>query len=255
MVDFVVNPSGQVFDGFYCSDDNPTIQTYINNDIQPFISGGLSVDIFYDPDLMFPASTTDPLSNSPTNYYIVLVDGGGCESQLEVGFAVVFNSPADPTPTTPQEFCSDTNPTVADLETGTTANFNWFANVDGSGNPIPPALNPATALIDGENYFIRAFEGTCTSNTIEVLVNIFDPADAGTSGAIDYCDDSVPTTDFDLFPLLGGSADTTGTWTGPSTITANPQGTTNISGFSEGLYIYTYTVPANGTCPRRYLDS
>ncbi|WP_197077345.1 gliding motility-associated C-terminal domain-containing protein [Lacinutrix sp. Hel_I_90] len=249
MVDFVVNPSGQIFDGFYCSNENPTIQTFINNDIQPFISGGLSVAIFYDPDLTILANATDALSSSPTNYYIVLVDGGGCESQVEVGFAVVFDSPTDPTPVTPQEFCSDTNPTVADLDTGTTNNFNWFASVDGLGNPIPPALNPATALSDGENYFIRAYEGTCTSSTIEVTVNIFDPANAGTPGTIEYCDDNVPTADFDLFPALVGMPDATGTWTGPSPITANPQGTTNISGFGAGIYIYTYTVPANGACP------
>ena len=249
-VDFIVNESGQVFDGFYCSDDNPTIQTFIDSDIQPFIAGGLSVEIFYDIALTIPANSTDALSSAPTNYYIVLVDGAGCESQVEIGTAAVFNSPADPTPVTPQEFCSDPiPPTVADLDTGTTNNFEWFANVDLSGNPVPPALNLSTNLIDGENYFIRAYEGTCYSNTIEVIVNISDPVDPGTSGNDEFCDDNIPVSDLDLFTYLGGTPDTTGTWSGPTTITANPQGTTNISALEAGIHSYTYTVPANGACP------
>ncbi len=249
-IKFVVVASGANLDGIYCSTENATIQTYIDEVLQPEIPVGGSLEIYYDVDLTSPASGTDPLPGGGTNYFIVFVDSGGCRSQIEGGSTAVFIAPLDPTPPTPQDFCSNTNPTVGDLNSGSVDNVSWYANVDGNGDPILPALQLTTPLIDGENYYVQASDFFCTSNAVEVVVGIQDPFDAGLSAALDYCNDNVPTADFNLFDELGGTPDTVGVWTGPLPTSNGHLGTVNISTLTtEGTYVFTYTVPVNGACP------
>ncbi|NQY30694.1 MAG: hypothetical protein HRT69_14645, partial [Flavobacteriaceae bacterium] len=50
-----------------------------------------------------------------------------------------------------------------------------------------------------------------------------------------------------LFSLLGGGADVTGSWSGPSGLTGGNLGTFDPTTNSDG--IYTYTIPASGSCP------
>ena len=248
VVDFTVDPSGQSLDAIFCSNENPTIQTYINRALSINAPAGGSVQVFSDFALTNLLSPATPLSGN-ANYFIVFVDSGGCRSQIETGSTAVFPSPAPPAPPAAQQFCSDTNPTIADLIPGTTANFNWFENVDGSNDPIPPALLDTEALVDGATYYVQADNFFCESDAIAVVVQIDDPVDAGMSNSLDYCEDNIPAADFDLFPLLGPNADSGGTWTGPLATANGDQGTVNISGQAIGVYNFVYTLTGPGACP------
>ena len=251
VVDFQVDATGQNLDRIYCSNENATIQTYIDDVLQASIPVGGSVAIYTDYALTNQASTSDVLPSGASNYFIVFVDNSGCKSQLEIGQVGVFNAPADATPQNPQDFCSYTNPTVGSLNPGTTAtNYNWYESLDTFGNPIQPALSLSEPLVDGNTYYIQVDDVFCVSNPVAVIVNVDDPVDAGGSAALEYCNDSLPVSDFNLFDELSGTPDTTGTWSGPLTTSNGYQGTVNISSLTTaGTYTFTYTVLSNSTCP------
>ncbi|GAK94069.1 hypothetical protein JCM19298_544 [Nonlabens ulvanivorans] len=248
VVDFTVNPSGQSLDAIFCSNEMPTVQSYIDTALAVNIPAGGSVEVYSDFTLTMMLSPTSSLTGN-ANYFIVFVDGAGCKGQIESGSTAVFPSPNAPTPPLTQEFCSDTNPTVADLNPGTTDNFNWYSDVDVANNPIPPALLLTTPLINGETYYVQADNFFCESDVVAVTIQIDDPANPGIGDTIEYCVDSLPASDFDLFPLLTGMPDTTGTWTGPTAIANGNLGTINISTLIAGSYNYVYTVPGPGACP------
>lgn len=249
-IDFQVNASGQSLDGIYCSNENPTVQTYIDDVLQPNRPSGGAIEVYEDFDLTIVANGTDPIPSGGSFYYVVFVDNGGCKSQLEIGSTAIFDSPSDPTPASPQMLCSDTNPTIADLDPGTMASYSWYANVDGFGDPIPPALSSATTLVNGATYYVQVDELFCDSNAVPVTVTIDDPNNPGTSASLEYCTGSLPSSDFDLFDELGGPKDTIGIWTGPLTTSNGHLGTVNISTLSTaGIYTFVYTVPSSGACP------
>ena len=249
-------PPGGSLDKFYCSNENATIQDYIDDALALYIPGGGSVSVYYDLALTNQANSTDIVANGIVTYYMVFSDGV-CTSQIKLGKTIVSNSPADPTPPSTQAFCSDSNSTIGDLDPGTTATYIWYNNVDGFGDPIPPALLPSTALVDGATYYVQIDEPLCDSNAIPVTVTINDPFEPGTSGSLEYCNDNVPTTDFDLFDELDAPKDTNGTWSNDASLTTTNGnlGTVNISTLTTpGVYTFTYTVPANGACPENSAD-
>jgi len=250
-IDFLVNPTGRRLDGIYCSNENATMQTYIDEVLQPNVPSGGSVEVYTDSNLTTPVNAAASITNNP-NIYIVFVNSGGiCKSQIERGSTALFDSPPDPIPASSQAFCSNDNPTIGDLDPGTTeTNFSWYENLDGSGNPIMPSLSILTPLIDGNDYFIQINDTFCESNPIQVIVNIDNPVNPGTPGTLEYCNDSLPASNFNLFDELGGSKDTNGIWSGPLATTNGNLGTVNISTLATpGIYTFIYTVPSNGTCP------
>ncbi|MFL1010745.1 gliding motility-associated C-terminal domain-containing protein [Flavisericum labens] len=251
VIDFEVNDSGLNLDRIYCSNENATIQTYIDDVLQSSIPVGGYVEVYTDYALTNQANPSDILPSGASNYFIVFVDNGGCKSQLEIGQVGVFKAPEDPTPANPQDFCSDTNPTVGNLDPGTTAtNYTWYDSLDAFGNPVQPSLSLLDPLVDGNTYYIQVDDVFCVSNPVAVIVNIDDPVDAGTSAALEYCNDSLPVSDFNLFDELGATPDTTGTWSGPLSTSSGHQGTVNISSLTTaGIYTFTYTVLSNSACP------
>ena len=250
VVDFQVNRSGQSLDGIYCSNESATIQTYIDDVLQPNVPSGGFVKVFRNLALTNEANPIDAIPSGATNYFIVFIDSGNCESQIEAGNTAVFNAPADPTPANPQAFCSNTNPTVADLDPGTTGSYSWDEALDGFGDPILPELTLSTPLVDGNTYYVQVNDFFCDSNPVAVDVTISIPFEPGTSASLDYCNDNIPASDFDLFDELAGTKDTNGVWTGPLTTSNGHQGTANISTLTTaGNYVFTYTVPSNGACP------
>ena len=242
-VNFTISPTNANLSYVKCTNDNKTGQDYFDEIVSPATPGGLTATIYSDEDLTTPLDLTQLLTNGGTNLYIVFSDGT-CESQVEIGSIGIFPSPQDPTPPTPQQFCSDTNPTVGDLNTGTASNASWYTTSDASGSPLPTNQALVNAI-----YYVRAETFFCDSNTVPVTVEINDPVNAGTSARLDYCENvDVPTTDFNLFDSLG-VADTNGTWSGPFTTTNGHLGTINITGQTTGNYEMTYTVPAINACP------
>ncbi len=251
-VDFIVDPSGQNLDGIFCNNENPDIQLYINEVLQPNIPAGGSVEVYTDIDLTALANPTDAIPGGATNYYIVFVASGGtCKSQVEPGSTAVFDAPEDPTPPNPQQLCSDANPTLNELDPGTTSSFSWYENVDGLGVPIPPALALSTPLVDGNTYYVQVNDIFCISNAVPVTVLIDDPPEPGLSATLEYCEDNIPTSDFNLFDeLTGTSIDVTGTWSGPLSTSNGHLGTVNISSLTTpGTYVFTYSLDAVGVCP------
>ncbi|WP_391594532.1 gliding motility-associated C-terminal domain-containing protein [Winogradskyella sp.] len=249
-ISFVIGNSGQNLDGIYCSNENPTVQTYVDDVLAPNIPSGGSVNVYNDFELTSLANGSDPLPSGGSFYYIVFLDSANCESQLEVGSTAIFVSPPDPTPPDPQLFCSNTNPTIGDLDPGTSNSFLWFQNIDGSGEPVPPALSTSTPLTDGATYYVQADDLFCDSNPIPVSVIINDPFNPGISASLEYCNDNIPTNDFDLFDELGAPKDTNGIWNGPLTTSNGHLGTVNISSLTTAnTYTFTYTVPSIGACP------
>jgi len=98
---------------------------------------------------------------------------------------------------------------------------------------------------------LDATSGCISATRIKVTVALDTAPDAGTNGTYTECEVNLVTTD--LFSLLGGTPDTTGTWTGPSVLTGGYLGTfvpgTNIEG------TYTYTVSSSlGACPNASAD-
>ncbi|MDD7885589.1 gliding motility-associated C-terminal domain-containing protein [Flavivirga sp. 57AJ16] len=250
VVDFTVDPTGLNFDRVYCSNENATVQSYIDDVLQSSIPPSGSVEVYYRFDLVNQVNPATVFPNGQTNLSIVFMDNGGCKSQFENTRVGVFASPQNPTPANPQNFCSNTSTTIADLDTGTVAtNFRWYDNVDGSGAPIGISLPSTTPLVDGNTYYIQIDDGSCTSNAIPVTVNIDDPVDAGSSGTLQYCEDNIPVADFDLFDELVGFPQTTGNWTGPLPTTNGHLGTVNISTLIAGTHVFTYTISGGGTCP------
>tara|TARA_R110002050_G_scaffold24260_4_gene64948 strand:+ start:61 stop:4251 length:4191 start_codon:yes stop_codon:yes gene_type:complete len=247
---FSVGNSGIINrDRFYCSNENAIFQDYIDLILQPGIPSGGSVKVYYDSGLTNEANGVDLIPLGVADYYIVFDDAGGCRSQIEKGRVGVFLSPIDPTPASPQEFCIDNSPTIADLDPGTVSTVNWYAGVDVNGDPILPALPTSTPLVDGNTYYVQIDEILCDSNAVPVTVTINTPNNPGASGSLDYCQNNVPTGVFDLFDSLSG-ADATGTWSGPRPTSNGFQGTVDISTLTTpGIYTFTYTVPANGACP------
>src|SRR6185295_20068212 len=94
--------------------------------------------------------------------YYVSQTVSGCESG-RTPVTVTITTTALPTATSPQTFCSNTNPTVANLTaTGTT--LQWY-NVSTGGSPLPGT----TALISGTYYVSQTVSGCESGRT---LVNV-----------------------------------------------------------------------------------
>ncbi|WP_100610161.1 gliding motility-associated C-terminal domain-containing protein [Confluentibacter lentus] len=237
-------PSGASIDKFYCSNENATIQDYIDDALALYIPSGVTV--YYDSALTNQADTSDVIANGIVNYYIVF-DDGACTSQIKFGKSIISASPADPTPISSQVFCSDSNPTIADLDPGTLApDISWYDNPD----TVAPALPMSTPLINGNTYYVRVEDLICYSNPVAVVVTVNAPFNPGTPSNLEYCDDSIPVAPFDLFDELGGAPDTNGSWSGPLSTSNGHQGTVDISTLTAGIHTFIYTVPTNGVCPQ-----
>ncbi|WP_298532709.1 gliding motility-associated C-terminal domain-containing protein [uncultured Algibacter sp.] len=246
-VDFVVDGSGTLPDKLYCSKENATFQTYIDDVLQTFIPVGGSVEIYTDIGLTSPVSPTDVVPIGFSTYYTVFIDTGNCESQIQRGQIGVSPTPADPTPDPNQLFCSGSNPTVADLDPNVASDFFWYERLDSNGNPINQLL-PTDPLVNGETYYLQIDDIFCTSNPVPVEVTI-NSEESGVSNTLSFCESKLPDVDFNLFDQLGNPKDNTGTWTGPIAVSSDHLGTVNISALTAGTYVFVYTVPANGTCP------
>ena len=164
----------------------------------------------------------------------------GCESSRR-GFTVTVTIVDTPTGVSPQLFCALDFPTVANLiATGT--NLLWYVTPN-SGIE----LDNTTPLVDGQVYYAESNVGNCSSATrLAITVAVFDPNDAGTNGSRSICINQISTTPpFNLFNLLGGTPNSTGTWSGPITTSSGSQGTVNPSSMTlaGSPYVFTYTVP------------
>ena len=75
---------------------------------------------------------------------------------------------------------------------------------------------------------------TTSSTNVTVIINV--EPNAGTNNTLTLCSNG---TVVDLFTLLGGTAEVTGTWSGPSVLTGGNLGTYDPTTMTHGNYIYT----------------
>lgn len=213
-----------------CAIDNPTV-------------GNLSAIgeniAWYDAQTggnLLPLSTL--LVNGKT-YWVQQTENGCTSDRFPTTVSLI--EPLTPTTAPIQSFCSPPNPTVANLRAiGTT--ILWY---DSETSTTP--LKSTALLIDGEDYWAAEIIFPCvSSNRAKTTVVIDIAPDAGESSALQECEVNFVTTN--LFDLLGGTPDTTGIWTGPSTLSNGYLGT-----FEPGINTigtYTYTVSSTlGICP------
>jgi hypothetical protein len=123
-----------------------------------------------------------------TIYYISQTNPDtGCQTTRLQLFVNVGLVPV-PTGNSVQEFCSNSSPTVGDLVAS--GDNNWYST---SSFGIP--LDLSTPLVNGQHYYATTLDPPCEcSNRFDVLVNIFEPNDAGNDGNRGICIDNIPTT-------------------------------------------------------------
>nr|MBP6557285.1 hypothetical protein [Flavobacterium sp.] len=205
-----------------------------------FVISGNNLQWYTVPSGGTAISPTTILTDN-TIYYISQTNPDtGCQtSRLSVFVNVGLVPP--PTGNSIQEFCNipGSPPTVADLVAS--GNNNWYLT---SAFGIP--LDPSTPLVNGQFYYATTVDPPCeSSDRLEVLVNIYELNDAGNDGNRSICVDEIPNTNpFDLYDLLGGTPDNTGSWSGTITTTNGFQGTLDVSSMTlaGSPYVFNYTV-------------
>jgi gliding motility-associated-like protein len=230
-------PLGLNFQGVCVDDLNDATISDLNaigNNVQwytvPSEGSSLSPTTILNDNTIYYADQENPDTNCRTSRLSVLVN---------IGFVPV------PTANPIQEFCSDQQPTVADLVAE--GSNNWYAN---QSSVIPLDLNEV--LIDGENYFATSVDPPCESdNRLEVTVVINSPANSGVNGILEICETELTTTtSVNLIDGLSGSPDTNGSWTGPFPTTNGSIGTVDITSMTVtgGPYVFTYLVDSETIC-------
>lgn len=164
----------------------------------------------------------------------------GCTSSRLPTTVSLIDQPA-PTVEAVQSFCTTDPVTVADLSPNDSTII-WYSS-ETSTNP----LDNSEVLINGEDYWASKLSFPCESTgRSQTTVSIETPPDAGENGSLLFCEQDV--TVENLFDLLTGTPDMTGTWTGPSTLSGGYLGTFDSATNVEGEYTYTVST-GTGICP------
>jgi Leucine-rich repeat (LRR) protein len=171
----VTVPTGSAAQSF-CSNDNPTVAQ--------LAATGTGIQWYAATTGGTALATTVALTNATT--YFASQTVGSCESdRFEV--TVAISNVAVPTGSTAQSFCSNDNPTVAQLAaTGT--GIQWYAATTGG-----TALASTDALTDGTTYYASQTVGSCESDRFEVTVAISNVAVPTGSAAQSFCSNNNPT--------------------------------------------------------------
>ncbi|HEX8268582.1 MAG TPA: hypothetical protein VF581_01705, partial [Flavobacterium sp.] len=225
-------PTGLSFQGdCYAAPEDATVAnlTATGNNIQWYTtsSGGT------------PLAPTTVLVDNAIYYASQTNPDTGCETSR---LAVFVGNGIVPVPVGPalQQFCTSSGtPTVNNLVAS--GNNNWYLTASSAA-----PLNVNTPLVDGQSYFATTLDPPCESDErLEVVVDLVQPSNAGTSGTLSLCENvSATSSPVNLFTYLGGTPQTTGAWTGPFSTTNGHLGTLNIASLTAAgsPYVFTYTV-------------
>src|SRR5690606_2784406 len=112
----------------------------------------------------------------------------------------------------------------------------WTGPNGGHSGLLNPASDPS-----GTYTYTVAGVPPCVDAPAVVNVDVISTPDAGEDGDTTVCGNA---DEFDLFSLLGGQPDVTGTWTDPG---GNPHSGIFAPGSSQPGG-YTYKVPGQGGC-------
>lgn len=159
------------------------------------------------------------------------------------GYAGYYSGFGSAPQDTPVSVCSSTTTNLFDAINGNPGPGGTWT-VPAGGAPLAGDIFNPTVNIPGE--YIYSFTKTCntalTFISVKVNVTVEQANNAGTSTTKNTCKNNAL---FDLFPLLGASVTTGGTWSlnGINRPNSNFNPATDISGD------YKYTIPASGVCP------
>jgi gliding motility-associated-like protein len=198
-----------------------------------------------------------PSGGTPLSPTAVLIDNGfyycsqtnpftGCETSRRAVQANVGLVPV-PSGNSIQTFCNlpGSPPILSDVVAS--GNNNWYAT---DTSVIPLSLE--TVLVDGQSYFGTTVDLPCESTSrFEVQVQLIEPANPGISGVKRICVNELANfPEFSLFGELSGTADATGTWSGPLTTSGGSLGTVDLSALTLAGSPYTFTYTVSTTpCP------
>ncbi|MCK0125790.1 hypothetical protein MWU76_15470, partial [Gelidibacter sp. F2691] len=222
----------------------PCVDTPNEATISSLFATGNDIQWYNVPFGGTPLAATTILKDN-TIYYVDQSNPiTGCRSSRRSVLVSVGVVPV-PTGEAIQEFCADSEPTVANLVAS--GNNRWYSTKS-SGT----ALDINTPLVDGESYFATTFTEICESyDRLEVVVDFIAPNDSGLAGTIDLClTDLSSTGTVNLFDALGGTPATNGKWRGPFTTSNGNQGTVSVTTMTvEGSpYVFSYDVTSD-SCP------
>ncbi len=208
-------------------------------DLFTLLGAGADAGGTWSPALASGTGVFDPGVDPAGDYTYTLDPSATCpgdEAIVTVTVADQLSAGDDGT----LELC--TNDPITDL----------FASLGGApdtGGVWTPALASGTGLFEpgvdtaGVYTYTVGATSACPSDSATVTVGVNIERIAGTNATETVCGSD---TAFDLFPLLGITANAGGTWTGPSTLTNGDTGTFDPATNAGGTY--TYTVIGSGAC-------
>lgn len=201
-------------------------------------------DIIDFANLQSPATGTI-CANSTYNAYGQLYNTGAIDTSpagaasgvtVQIGYSATNSDPA-----------TWTNWTAASFNTQSGNNDEYIGTLTGLSTPgtyyyaFRYQINSCAWQYGGYSASGGGFWNGATN--ISGVVTVTAPPQAGNDGAVTICATGTPV---NLFTSLGATAATTGTWTGPSSLTNGNQGTFNPTLNTVGAYTYTVTAPG---CP------
>ena len=191
--------------------------------------------------------TWTPALASGTGFYNPTIDPAGVYTYTVTGTPPCANATATVTVTKVLPPNAGTNGTVSLCSNAPSQNL--FGSLGGApqvGGVWTPALASGSGLfnpaIDAAGIYTYTVTGTtpCPNATATVTVTIVPKPIAGTSASLSICGNSAAQ---DLFPLLGNTAQTGGTWT-----PALASGTGLYNPTIDPAGVYTYTVTGTPPC-------
>lgn len=235
-------PDGQPFQG-------PCVDTAEQATLADFIVVGNNIQWYATPTGGTPLPLNTQLIEGTIYYASQTNPDTGCETSRLAVLATVGVVP-EPTGPPVQQFCiSPGNPTPTINDLVASGNNNWYST---PSSAVPLSLS--TPLVDGQFYYATTVDPPCESDSrLQVEVDLVTPPNPGTNGTLSICQNLVATTPpVNLFSLLGGSPQNTGTWSGPVATANGALGTVNVSGMTVAgsPYVFTYTINNNSCGPQ-----
>ncbi|MGJ8591292.1 MAG: gliding motility-associated C-terminal domain-containing protein [Aquaticitalea sp.] len=218
------------------------------NSAVPFCGNETPTDLFNSlggtPEA---GGTWSPALSSGTGLFDPNLDPAGIYTYTVVGTPPCLDATATVTVTLTPPPNAGTNGAVNFCGNGTTTDlFDSLGGTPETGGTWSPALSSGTGLfdpnLDPAGVYTYTIAGTppCLDATATVTVTLTPPPNAGTNGAVTFCDTGIPT---DLFVSLGGAPETGGTWS-----PALSSGTGLFDPNLDPAGVYTYTIIGTPPC-------
>jgi gliding motility-associated-like protein len=244
-----------------CPDASAVVTVSISESVDAGANGALSVCSDGAPVALFGelegtpdagGTWTMPPNNAPFNgvldpamdpsgAYIYTVQGmAPCPAASAQVNVVVVQAPDAGNDTTAALCSSSAAVNMLNLLGGTPdPGGSW---TDPDGNSTSASFDPGTSM-PGLYRYVVPVVANCSSDVATLDITVAMAAQAGGNGDTTLCSSADP---FQLGPLLSGTPDPGGTWSGPSGIDVD--GTLDPATASSGAYIYTVTAPT--PCPQ-----